>query len=103
MKLEWLIQNNIGGIVVLPRIHGIPSDLDVDSLPKISLSRNKGKCYFSLNAFSEHDGHAPLLKTKIEVRNYIQRVTEDVQATLGGCDVKNSLSEFNKAYEESVK
>lgn len=57
-------------------------DGDVDSLPSVSLSRVKGKCIFRLDKMHEHDEHAPIFANSNDVDFYIQRVCDDIKASL---------------------
>ena len=77
----------------------VSEDVDVESLPMVSLARNPDHCYFRIDKLHEHDKHSPPMADKDAVNAYIKRVMDEVIDGLAkvGVQLEETTTEDCKA------
>ena len=73
---------NIGPDAYVALFRGIVegSDIDIEKLPMVSLSRIHGQCHFRLDKLHIHDHHAPPFGDQVLMNTYIQRVINEIKS-----------------------
>lgn len=66
----------------------VSDDIDVETLPVVSLARNPDHCFFRVDQLADHDSHAPAFDDRPSVDAYIQRVHNDIANALAAMGIK---------------